>query len=103
MIKSSSQQTNQIAIHVTHEAAEKIAGIGAVIGGIGGLIAGKRAKKRAEQAYQEAMQEVDDTTMDFNRANMAAGQRGLGRDILETKMSRERNPYMLGYSSPFMV
>ena len=77
--------------------------IGAGIGALGGFLLGDRKKQKAMDAYSEAMQEIDDTTMQFNKLNMARSQEEFGQERLAQRMTRERNPYLVGYNSPFTV
>jgi hypothetical protein len=79
------------------------AAIGGVIGAGAGFLLGNRKKEKAMEAYREMMGEIDETTGEFNQANLASSQEQYGRERRSQRMSRERNPYLVGYNSPFTV
>lgn len=77
--------------------------IGGLVGGIGGFLLGKNRKKRAHSAYEKAMGEVDETTGEFNKANIASSQDEFGQMVRADRMTKERNPNIVSRNNPFMV
>jgi hypothetical protein len=78
-------------------------GIGGVLGAGAGAFLGGEAKRKLEKAYREAMGEIDETTGEFNTANIVSSNQRFGEARRLDMLGRERNPFLVNSNSPFIV